>query len=241
MKIDIWNDIKAEVNLRVNAEPSLKPYLENLVLSQDNFIDSIASILSSKLNSDALASDDIKRFIIEVYNECDWLEEALIKDLIFFKENDPACKYYSTPILFYKGYQGLATHRAANCLWKNERHTMALFFQNRASEVFGVDIHPAATIKGGVMIDHATGVVIGETSTIDENVSIFQGVTLGGKGTETGDRHPKLKSGVSIYASSTILGNITIGKNSKVAAGSLVLKNVPSNVTVAGIPAKEIK
>ena len=205
MKIDIWNDIKAEVNLRVNAEPSLKPYLENLVLSQDNFIDSIASILSSKLNSDALASDDIKRFIIEVYNECDWLEEALIKDLIFFKENDPACKYYSTPILFYKGYQGLATHRAANCLWKNERHTMALFFQNRASEVFGVDIHPAATIKGGVMIDHATGVVIGETSTIDENVSIFQGVTLGGKGTETGDRHPKIKSGVSIYASSTIL------------------------------------
>ena len=241
MKIDIWSDIKAEVNLRVNAEPSLKPYLENLVLSQDNFIDSIASILSSKLNSDALASDDIKRFIIEVYNECDWLEEALIKDLIFFKENDPACKYYSTPILFYKGYQGLATHRAANCLWKNERHTMALFFQNRASEVFGVDIHPAATIKGGVMIDHATGVVIGETSTIDENVSIFQGVTLGGKGTETGDRHPKIKSGVSIYASSTILGNITIGENSKVAAGSLVLKNVPSNVTVAGIPAKEIK
>jgi len=241
MKIDIWSDIKAEVNLRVNAEPSLKPYLENLVLSQDNFINSIASILSSKLNSDALASDDIKRFIIEVYNECDWLEEALIKDLIFFKENDPACKYYSTPILFYKGYQGLATHRAANCLWKNERHTMALFFQNRASEVFGVDIHPAATIKGGVMIDHATGVVIGETSTIDENVSIFQGVTLGGKGTETGDRHPKIKSGVSIYASSTILGNITIGKNSKVAAGSLVLKNVPSNVTVAGIPAKEIK
>ena len=241
MNTDIWNDIKSEVKLRVNAEPSLKPYLESLILSQDNFINSIASILASKLNSNALSSQDIKRFVIEVYNECDWLEEALIKDLLFFKENDPACKYYSTPILFYKGYQGLATHRAANCLWKNERHTMALFFQNRASEVFGVDIHPAASIKGGVMIDHATGVVIGETSTIDENVSIFQGVTLGGKGTETGDRHPKIKSGVSIYASSTILGNITIGKNSKVAAGSLVLKNVPSNVTVAGIPAKEIK
>ncbi len=241
MKIDIWNDIKAEVSLRVNAEPSLEPYLQNLILSQDNFIDSIASILSSKLNNDALPSEDIKRFIIEVYNECDWLEEALIKDLIFFKENDPACKYYSTPILFYKGYQGLATHRAANCLWKNERHTMALFFQNRASEVFGVDIHPAASIKGGVMIDHATGVVIGETSTIDENVSIFQGVTLGGKGTDIGDRHPKIKSGVSIYASSTVLGNITIGENSKVAAGSLVLKDVPPNITVAGIPAKEIK
>jgi serine O-acetyltransferase len=241
MNTDIWNDIKSEVKLRVNAEPSLKPYLESLILSQDNFINSIASILASKLNSNALSSEDIKKFVIEVYNECDWLEEALIKDLLFFKENDPACKYYSTPILFYKGYQGLATHRAANCLWKNERHTMALFFQNRASEVFGVDIHPAASIKGGVMIDHATGVVIGETSTIDENVSIFQGVTLGGKGTETGDRHPKIKSGVSIYASSTILGNITIGKNSKVAAGSLVLKDVPPNITVAGIPAKEIK
>ena len=241
MNTDIWNDIKSEVKLRVNAEPSLKPYLESLILSQDSFINSIASILASKLNSNALSSQDIKRFVIEVYNECDWLEEALIKDLIFFKENDPACKYYSTPILFYKGYQGLATHRAANCLWKNERHTMALFFQNRASEVFGVDIHPAASIKGGVMIDHATGVVIGETSTIDENVSIFQGVTLGGKGTETGDRHPKIKSGVSIYASSTVLGNITIGKNSKVAAGSLVLKDVPPNITVAGIPAKEIK
>ena len=241
MNTDIWNDIKSEVKLRVNAEPSLKPYLESLILSQDNFINSIASILASKLNSNALSSEDIKKFVIEVYNECDWLEEALIKDLLFFKENDPACKYYSTPILFYKGYQGLATHRAANCLWKNERHTMALFFQNRASEVFGVDIHPAASIKGGVMIDHATGVVIGETSTIDENVSIFQGVTLGGKGTETGDRHPKIKSGVSIYASSTVLGNITIGKNSKVAAGSLVLKDVPPNITVAGIPAKEIK
>ena len=117
---------------------------------------------------------------------------------------------------------------------------MALFFQNRASEIFGVDIHPAAQISGGVMIDHATGVVIGETSVIDENVSIYQGVTLGGKGFENGDRHPKIKSGVSIFASSTILGNITIEKNAKVAAGSLVLKDVKKNTTVAGIPAKEI-
>ena len=117
---------------------------------------------------------------------------------------------------------------------------MALFFQNRASEVFGVDIHPAAKIKGGVMIDHATGVVIGETTTIDENVYIYQGVTLGGKGIEIGDRHPKIKKGVSIYASSTILGNIVIGENSTVAAGSLVLKDVEANTRVAGIPAKVI-
>jgi serine O-acetyltransferase len=207
-------------------------------LSQDSLISSIASVLASKLNSDALSSSNIKEFILEAYMSCEDIENSLREDLIYFVKNDPACKYYSTPILFYKGYQGLATYRAANCLWKNDRHTMALFLQNRASEVFGVDIHPAAQIKGGVMIDHATGVVIGETSQIDENVSIFQGVTLGGRGTEDGDRHPKIKSGVSIYASSTILGNITIGKNSVVAAGSLVLKDVDSDTTVAGVPAK---
>ena len=234
----VWEDIKKEVKLRIEAEPSLSPYLDLLILSQDSLISSIASVLASKLNSDALSSSNIKEFILEAYMSCEDIENSLREDLIYFVKNDPACKYYSTPILFYKGYQGLATYRAANCLWKNDRHTMALFLQNRASEVFGVDIHPAAQIKGGVMIDHATGVVIGETSQIDENVSIFQGVTLGGRGTEDGDRHPKIKSGVSIYASSTILGNITIGKNSVVAAGSLVLKDVDSDTTVAGVPAK---
>ena len=211
-----------------------------MVTSQECFLSCVSSVLASKLNSDALSSSDIKQFIFDVYTECDGIEESLLKDLEFFKNNDPACKYLSTPILFYKGFQGLATYRAANCLWNNERHTMALFFQNRASEVFGVDIHPAAKIKGGVMIDHATGVVIGETTTIDENVSIYQGVTLGGKGIEIGDRHPKIKKGVSIYASSTILGNIVIGENSTVAAGSLVLKDVEANTRVAGIPAKVI-
>lgn len=240
MNLKIWNEIKDEINLRISAEPSLKPYLSSLITSQDNFLACIASILASKLNSNALSSEDIKKFILEVFTNCEGIEDSLIKDLIFFKENDPACDYYSTPILFYKGYQGLATYRAANCLWKNNRHTMALFFQNRASEIFGVDIHPAAEIKGGVMIDHATGVVIGETTTIDENVSIYQGVTLGGKGLDIGDRHPKIQSGVSIYASSTILGNIIIGENSTVAAGSLVLKDVEPNTRVAGIPAKVI-
>ena len=235
---DVWSIIKEEVRLRIEAEPTLEPYLKLLVLSQDSLVSAIASIISSKLNNDALSSKDIKNFILDVYKNCDGLAESLEEDLIFFKDNDPACKYYSTPILFYKGFQGLAAYRAANCLWKNDRHTMSLFIQNRASEVFGVDIHPAAEILGGVMIDHATGVVIGETAKIDKNVSIFQGVTLGGKGNERGDRHPKIQSGVSIYASSTVLGNITIGKNSTIAAGSLVLKDVDPNTTVAGIPAK---
>ena len=196
--MNIWNEIQNEVKLRIEAEPSLEPYLNQLILSQDNLINSVAAVLASKLNSDALSSDKIKEFILDVYHKCDHIEEDLINDIVFFKDHDPACKYFSTPILFYKGFQGLATYRAAHCLWNNDRHTMALFFQNRASEVFGVDIHPAAEIKGGVMIDHATGVVIGETSKIDENVSIYQGVTLGGKGFEIGDRHPKIKSGVSI-------------------------------------------
>ncbi len=238
--MNIWNEIQKEVKLRIKAEPSLEPYLNQLILSQDNLINSVASVLASKLNSDALSSDKIKEFILDVYYKCDHIEDDLINDIIFFKDHDPACKYFSTPILFYKGFQGLATYRAAHCLWNNDRHTMALFFQNRASEVFGVDIHPAAEIKGSVMIDHATGVVIGETSKIDENVSIYQGVTLGGKGFEVGDRHPKIKSGVSIFASSTVLGNITIGKNAKVAAGSLVLKDVEADTTVAGIPAKKL-
>ena len=240
MNTNIWNTIKDEVKLRIGAEPSLEPYLNQLILSQKNLTDSVASVLASKLNSDALSSSKIKEFILDVYKKCDHIEDDLINDLIFFKDHDPACKYFSTPILFYKGFQGLATYRAAHCLWNDNRHTMALFFQNRASEIFGVDIHPAAKISGGVMIDHATGVVIGETSVIDENVSIYQGVTLGGKGFENGDRHPKIKSGVSIFASSTILGNITIEKNAKVAAGSLVLKDVKKNTTVAVIPAKEI-
>ena len=238
MTDDVWSVIREEVRLRIQAEPTLEPYLNLLVLSQDSLVSTIASIISSKLNSDALSSKDIKNFILDVYKNCDGIAESLEEDLIFFKDNDPACKYYSTPILFYKGFQGLAAYRAANCLWKNDRHTMSLFIQNRASEVFGVDIHPAAEILGGVMIDHATGVVIGETAKIDKNVSIFQGVTLGGKGNERGDRHPKIQSGVSIYASSTVLGNITIGKNSTIAAGSLVLKDVDPNTTVAGIPAK---
>jgi serine O-acetyltransferase len=236
----LWKTINNEIELRVKAEPSLGSFLYSLISSQKDLLAAVASILASKLHSDALSAMDIKKFILEVYRECDHIELALEEDLIFFKDNDPACNYLSTPLLFYKGFLGLATYRAANCLWKNDRHTMALFFQNRASEVFGIDIHPAANIAGGVMMDHATGIVIGETSKIESEVSIFQGVTLGGTGNETGKRHPDVKKGATIYASSTVLGNIEIGEGATVAAGSLVLKSVKAGITVAGIPAKEL-
>ena len=239
MDISLWNEIEAEVRLRVKAEPTLGPFLNSLVLSQKDLLGAVASILASKLHSNALFAADIKKFILDVYRDCKDIEPALEADLKFFKKSDPACKYFSTPLLFYKGFLGLATYRAAHCLWNGERHTMALFLQNRASEVFGVDIHPAAIIAGGVMIDHATGVVIGETAIIEKDVSIFQGVTLGDKGFESGKRHPNIKQGATVFAASTILGNITIGKNSIVAAGSLVLHDVDENKTVAGVPAKE--
>ena len=237
----IWINIKEEIGLRIDAEPSLENYLESLILSKDNIIEATAAILASKLNNDALSSDNLYEIILAAYIEEDTIESSLTNDIIFFRENDPACKYLSTPLLFYKGFQGLAAYRSSNILWKDERHTMALYIQNRSSEVFGVDIHPAATIDSPVMIDHATGVVIGETAKIKKNVSIFQGVTLGGNTFTQEDRHPKIDEGVSIYASSTILGNINVGRNSVVAAGSLVLDHVAENSTVAGIPAKKIK
>ena len=237
----IWNDIKKEIALRIDAEPSLKDYLESLISSKENIIEATAAILGSKLNNDALSSIDLYQIILAAFNEDDVIQESLINDILFFRENDPACKYLSTPLLFYKGFQGLAAYRASNILWNDDRHTMALYIQNRSSEVFGVDIHPAATIDSLVMIDHATGVVIGETAKIKKNVSIFQGVTLGGNSFTQEDRHPKIEEGVSIYASSTILGNVNVGSNSIIAAGSLVLDDVAENSTVAGIPAKKIK
>jgi serine O-acetyltransferase len=240
MDRDLWTKIQDEIKLRVDAEPTLGSFLYSLVLSKKDLLGAVSSILASKLDSDALSAMDIKKFIIDVYRDCKGIEEDLEADIKFFKDHDPACNYFSTPLLFYKGFLGLATYRAAHCLWNNDRHTMALFFQNRASEVFGVDIHPAAKIAGGVMIDHATGVVIGETCEIGPKVSIFQGVTLGGKGFESGKRHPNIKKGASIFAASTVLGDITIGEGAIIAAGSLVLNDVAQDSTVAGVPAKVI-
>ena len=240
MDRDLWTKIQDEIKLRVDAEPTLGSFLYSLVLSKKDLLGAVSSILASKLDSDALSAMYIKKFIIDVYRDCKGIEEDLEADIKFFKDHDPACNYFSTPLLFYKGFLGLATYRAAHCLWNNDRHTMALFFQNRASEVFGVDIHPAAKIAGGVMIDHATGVVIGETCEIGPKVSIFQGVTLGGKGFESGKRHPNIKKGASIFAASTVLGDITIGEGAIIAAGSLVLNDVAEDSTVAGVPAKVI-
>ena len=164
--------------------------------------------------------------------------EAVRADLAAVRDRDPACSRLSTPLLYFKGFQALQTYRIANWLWRHDRQPLATLLQNRVSEVYAVDIHPAATIGHGILMDHATGVVIGETARIGNDVSILHGVTLGGTGKEEGDRHPKIGNGVLLSAGAVILGNVTVGEGAKVAASSVVLKDVPPHCTAVGIPAE---
>jgi serine O-acetyltransferase len=153
-------------------------------------------------------------------------------------ERDPACKGYLQPFLFFKGYLAVQTHRVAHVLWKSGRETLAFYLQSRASELFQVDIHPAARMGSGLFVDHGTGIVIGETAVVGDDVSMLHGVTLGGTGAERGDRHPKIGRGVLLGAGAKVLGNIEIGEYAKIASGSVVLKPVPANCTAAGVPAR---
>jgi serine O-acetyltransferase len=155
-------------------------------------------------------------------------------------DRDAACNKYSTPLLYFKGYQAIQAYRVAHYYWKRDRHDLALFLQSRISEVFGVDIHPAARIGRGILLDHATSVVIGETAVVEDNVSMLHEVTLGGTGKETGDRHPKVRQGVLIAAGAKILGNVEIGEGAKVGCGAVVLENVAPHTTVVGVPARPV-
>tara|TARA_B110000014_G_C20123472_1_gene596678 strand:- start:295 stop:1074 length:780 start_codon:yes stop_codon:yes gene_type:complete len=234
----VWETIQEETLKRVKAEPVLASFFHSMILEHHSFSSAIANQLANDLSTSSVLPLMIRNIIRESMKEKKEILEGVTKDLVAVKERDPACKFYSTPILFYKGFRALQSHRVANWLWNNQRHTLALFFQSRASEVYGVDIHPAASIGDGVMIDHGTGVVIGETAVVEDNVSIFAGVVLGGTGKERGDRHPKIREGVLLSSASIILGNVEVGKYAKVAAGSVVLENVKEHITVAGIPAK---
>ncbi len=236
----VWQLIRQETHKRVQAEPVLASFFHSTVLEHHSFSSAIADQLSNDLASHSVPPMMIRSVIKEAISSSRTILEHTVADLLAVKERDPSCKYFSEPLLFFKGFKALQAHRVANWLWKNERHTLAHFIQSRSSEVYGVDIHPAAEIGKGVMIDHGTGVVIGETSIIEDNVSIFQGVTLGGTGKKSGDRHPKVREGVLLSAASTVLGNVEIGKNSKIAAGSVVLTDVKEYTTVAGVPAKEV-
>ena len=237
---EIWETIQKETEKRVQAEPVLASFFHSTILEHDSFSSAVADLIASDLGRASVQPMLLRSVIKEAMNSSEEILNGTVSDLLAAKERDPSCKYLSEPLLFFKGFKALQAHRVASWLWVNSRHTLAHYFQSRTSEVYGVDIHPAAKLGKGIMIDHGTGVVIGETSVVEDNVSIFQGVTLGGTGKEEGDRHPKVREGVLLSASSTILGNVKIGKNAKVAAGSVVLEDVKEYTTVVGVPAVKV-
>ena len=234
----LWQAIRHEVKLRADFEPIMSTFFHATVLNHDSFEGALSFLLASKLDSIVVSSMAIREIFDEAYRKDPTIIRAAEIDIKAVRSRDPACNSYSTPLLFYKGFHALQSHRVAHWLWSQDRHSLAFYLQNQMSAIFGVDIHPAAQIGCGIMFDHATGVVIGETSIVEDDVTMLHGVTLGGTGKEQGDRHPKVRHGVLIGASASVIGNIEIGEGAKIGAGSVVMKDVPPHVTVAGIPAE---
>jgi serine O-acetyltransferase len=233
-----WLALKQEAKAVALSEPLLSSYLHSCVLSHHNVESALSFILSNKVSDDVMPAITVSEIFDEAYLLNPAMVESAILDAQAIVQRDPAVSTYLPVLIHFKGFQALQVHRLAHYLWQKGRKHLALFLQSRNSQVFSVDIHPAAKIGKGVMFDHATGIVIGETAVVEDNVSILQEVTLGGTGNESGDRHPKIGEGVMIGSGAKILGNISIGKGSKVGAGSVVLDSVPACVTVAGVPAK---
>lgn len=236
----IWDSLKSEAIAALKKEPILGPFIQPVMLEHHSFEAAIAALLAQKLECPTLSQSSLASICLQVYAADSAVIEAARKDLIAVRQRDPACDRFSQPLLYYKGYQGLQMYRVAHALWKQQRQELARYLQSRISETFAVDIHPAAVIGTGVLIDHATSIVIGETAVVGDNVSMLHEVTLGGTGKQVGDRHPKVSSGVLIGAGAKILGNVHIGVGAKIGAGSVVLDDVADHCTVAGIPAKPV-
>jgi serine O-acetyltransferase len=234
----IWSEIRREAASAMTAEPALGSFIYATLLSHDRLEDAICHRLAQGLVHSEVEAVLINQTFQQVLASDPELGSVFRADLAAVFDRDPACHRYIEPLLYFKGFQALATHRFAHALWRAGRRDFALYLQSLASRTFAVDIHPAARFGHGIMIDHATGIVIGETAVVGNNCSFLHAVTLGGSGKETGDRHPKIGEGVLIGAGAKILGNITVGDGSRVAAGSVVLSPVPPHVTVAGVPAK---
>lgn len=236
----IWHAVRQEAQDIVDSDSALATFIHSTILNQRNLENAVSARIADRLHSREVP-DDIIRQAFETMAES-WPEWADILriDIGAVFDRDPACSRYIEPILYFKGFHAIQTHRLAHWSLKQGRRDFALYLQSRASQVFQTDINPAAKMGKGVFLDHATGLVVGETAEIGDDVSILHGVTLGGTGKESGDRHPKISSGVLLGAGSIVLGNIRVGKCSRVAAGSLVVKEVPNNVTVAGVPARVI-
>lgn len=235
-----WDQIQSEARQEAQREPLLMSFLFGAVLRHATLEDGLGVILANKLQTPELPAILLRDLIHDALADNVPIRASIRADLLAARTRDPASRGYARPFLYYKGFHALQTYRVAHWLWRQQRCMLAVHLQNRISEVFGVDVHPAAKIGSGVIIDHGTSVVIGETAVVEDNVSLLHEVTLGGTGKEMGDRHPKVRRGVLIGAGAKILGNIEIGFGAKVAAGSVVLRDVPPNTTVAGIPARVV-
>ena len=237
---NLWHTIRAEVEAAAREEPMLASFLHLTVLRHDSLAHVLAFHLSSKLSSSTMDARALYETFLHVLQHHPDITRAVESDIAACYERDPACDAYSLPLLYFKGFHAIQTHRINHALWRQERKTLAYFLQNRASEVFGVDIHPGAKFGCGIMFDHGTGIGIGETAVLGNNISLLHGVTLGGSGKESGDRHPKIGDGVMIGANASVLGNIRIGHCAKIGAGSVVVRDVEPQTTVVGVPAKAV-
>ncbi|EDQ32993.1 serine O-acetyltransferase [Hoeflea phototrophica DFL-43] len=236
----IWDSIRMEAERSINHDPLLAAFLYSTVLNQPSLEEAVIHRVCERLDHPDLQANLLRQTFLEMVS--DWPEwgRVLRVDIQAVYDRDAACDRFIQPVLYFKGFHAIQTHRLAHWLWNRGRIDLALYLQSRSSEIFQTDIHPAAKVGKGLFLDHATGLVVGMTATVGENVSIMQGVTLGGTGKESGDRHPKIGDGVLIGAGAKVLGNIEIGHCSRVASGSVVLKAVPPNSTVAGVPARVV-
>ena len=236
----VWNDVLTEAKNIAEREPALRILVNSAILEKSNIFEAVASRISRRLVSLAMDYDHLYSIFCEAFEKSPEIKESLLDDLAAVRARDPACKSYIMPLLYYKGFMAITTYRVSHYLWQCGRIDLAYYLQSLNSEVFAVDIHPAARFGRGIMLDHATSFVAGETSVVEDEVSILHEVTLGGTGNEVGDRHPKIGRGVLIGAGAKIIGNIKVGKCAKIGAGSVVLDDVAPHTTVAGIPAKPV-
>lgn len=233
----IWDTIQHEIREQTTNEPALASFFHATILNHSTLEAALSYHLAQKLENSAMSALQVREIINEALFHDPSIGTAVRADLQAVQDRDSACNEFYLPFLYFKGFQALQCHRIAHWLWNQQRHALAYFFQSHIAITFGVDIHPAATLGKGLMLDHATGIVIGETTIVEDEVSIMQSVTLGGTGKDYGDRHPKVRHGVLISAGAKILGNIEIGMGAKIGAGSVVLKTVQPHTTVAGVPA----
>ncbi|HEY8383783.1 MAG TPA: serine O-acetyltransferase [Microvirga sp.] len=236
----VWERLRREAEVMVQAEPALAGFALSTILQQPSLEAAVIHRVAWRLGHPALSADLIEQTFLEAVSSDATIGEAFRADIMAVSDRDPAASRFLEPVLYFKGFHAIQTHRLAHWLWHQGRRDFALYLQSRSSEVFQTDINPQARIGRGIFLDHATGLVVGQTAVIEDNVSMLQDVTLGGTGKERGDRHPKIRRGVLIGSGAKILGNIEVGECARVAAGSVVLQPVPRNTTVAGVPARVV-